>query len=152
MQSQDICVFLPVKVTDRQWAEVLLDGSVYMRSLFDFGAWNTTAKASGNAEKRNRGGSHWLLSKLPRMFILTRVLFVPALSSRKSVKYQHFTASNDYRQPPCVMLRYSYHKIILNGTETWYNLKGGYRKHGAHINTKNRQNIQGHIVPHNIRR
>ena len=61
MQSQDICVFLPVKVTDRQWAEALLDGSVYMRSLFDFGAWNTTAKASGNAEEMNnafRGDVH----------------------------------------------------------------------------------------------
>jgi hypothetical protein len=61
MQSQDVSAFLPVKVTDRQWAEALLDGSVYMRSLFEYGAWNNVAKASGNAEEMNnvfRGDIH----------------------------------------------------------------------------------------------
>jgi len=61
MYSQDIRAFLPVKITDRQWAESLLDGSIYMRSLFDYGAWNTKAKANGSAEEMNnafRGDIH----------------------------------------------------------------------------------------------
>ena len=32
--------FLPVKIIDKQWADKLLTGSVYMRSLHEFGAWN----------------------------------------------------------------------------------------------------------------
>ena len=32
--------FIPVKVTDREWAEKLLDGEVFMRPLYEFGAWN----------------------------------------------------------------------------------------------------------------
>ena len=30
--------FIPVKVTDREWAEKLLDGEVFMRPLYEFGA------------------------------------------------------------------------------------------------------------------
>lgn len=29
--------FIPVKVTDREWAEKLLDGEVFMRPLYEFG-------------------------------------------------------------------------------------------------------------------
>ena len=32
--------FIPVKVTDREWAEKLLDGEVFMRPLYEFGGWN----------------------------------------------------------------------------------------------------------------
>ena len=32
--------FIPVKVTDKQWAERLLDGEVFMRPLHEFGSWN----------------------------------------------------------------------------------------------------------------
>ena len=32
--------FIPVKITDKKWAEKLLDGEVFMRSLFEFGSWN----------------------------------------------------------------------------------------------------------------
>ena len=28
--------FIPVKVTDREWAEKLLDGEVFMRPLYEF--------------------------------------------------------------------------------------------------------------------
>jgi hypothetical protein len=42
--TQDIKVCLPVKILDKQWAEKLLNGSVFMRSLFEFGVWNTDAK------------------------------------------------------------------------------------------------------------
>ena len=31
--------FIPVKVTDREWAEKLLDGEVFMRPLYEFGAY-----------------------------------------------------------------------------------------------------------------
>ena len=32
--------FIPVKITDKKWAERLLDGEVFMRPLHDFGSWN----------------------------------------------------------------------------------------------------------------
>ena len=32
--------FIPVKITDRKWAEHLLDGEVFMRPLHEFGSWN----------------------------------------------------------------------------------------------------------------
>lgn len=32
--------FIPVKITDRKWAERLLDGEVFMRPLHEFGSWN----------------------------------------------------------------------------------------------------------------
>ena len=32
--------FIPVKITDKEWADRLLDGEVYMRSLYEFGSWN----------------------------------------------------------------------------------------------------------------
>lgn len=35
---------LPVKITDRQWAEKLRDGSVFMRSLYDYGSWSAIAR------------------------------------------------------------------------------------------------------------
>ena len=38
MQNQ----FLPCKIVDRQWAEKLLDGEVFMRPLFEFGVWEKT--------------------------------------------------------------------------------------------------------------
>lgn len=38
MQKQ----FLPCKIVDRQWAEKLLDGEVFMRPLYEFGVWEKT--------------------------------------------------------------------------------------------------------------
>jgi hypothetical protein len=51
METQDIEVFLPVKILDGQWAEKLLTGSVFMRSLYDFGIWNFDAKIKGQAKE-----------------------------------------------------------------------------------------------------
>ena len=31
---------LPVKITAKKWADKLQDGSVFMRSLHDFGSWS----------------------------------------------------------------------------------------------------------------
>ena len=38
--------FIPAKITDRKWAERLLDGEVFMRPLHDFGVWNKTKDSS----------------------------------------------------------------------------------------------------------
>jgi hypothetical protein len=51
METQDIEVFLPVKILDKQWAEKLLSGSVFMRSLYEFGVWNLNAKIKGQAKE-----------------------------------------------------------------------------------------------------
>jgi len=59
--NSEMKAFLPVKITDNKWAELLMDGQVYMRSLYEFGVWNIDAKASGNAEEVNnsfRGDIH----------------------------------------------------------------------------------------------
>ena len=45
--TQDIKVCLPVNILEKQWAEKLLEGSVFMRSLYEFGAWNTDANVKG---------------------------------------------------------------------------------------------------------
>lgn len=37
--------FIPVKVTDREWAEKLLDGEVFMRPLYEF--WRMEFKKRG---------------------------------------------------------------------------------------------------------
>lgn len=39
---------LPVKVTDKKWADSLQDGSVFMRSMYDYGSWSAI-------ERYNRG-------------------------------------------------------------------------------------------------
>jgi hypothetical protein len=51
METQDVKVFLPVKIYDKQWAEKLLAGSVFMRSLYEFGNWNFDAKVKGLAKE-----------------------------------------------------------------------------------------------------
>ena len=49
-------LFLPVKITDKQWAEKLLEGSVFMRSLSEFGAWKIgTAKRAKEMNNNFRG-------------------------------------------------------------------------------------------------
>jgi hypothetical protein len=53
MGAQDIKVFLPVKIYAEQWAEKLLAGSVFMRSLYEFGLWNFDAKLKGQAKEMN---------------------------------------------------------------------------------------------------
>lgn len=41
---QSISFFLPVKILDKQWADKLMSGSIFMRSLYEFGIWNLDAK------------------------------------------------------------------------------------------------------------
>lgn len=38
--------FIPVKVTDREWTEKLLDGEVFMRPLYEFGGWDLQNRTS----------------------------------------------------------------------------------------------------------
>lgn len=39
---------LPVKITDKQWADKLQDGSVFMRSLYEYGSWSAIERAHAN--------------------------------------------------------------------------------------------------------
>ena len=32
--------FIPVKITDKKWADRFVQGEVFMRALADFGVWN----------------------------------------------------------------------------------------------------------------
>ena len=37
--------FIPVKITDKKWADKLVNGEDYMRALHEFGSWgNVTEK------------------------------------------------------------------------------------------------------------
>jgi hypothetical protein len=49
--TQDIQVFLPVKIYDKRWAEKLMAGSIFMRSVYEFGKWNLDAKLRGQAKE-----------------------------------------------------------------------------------------------------
>jgi len=51
MGPHDVKIFLPVKILNKQWANKLLDGSVFIRSLNDFGVWNLDAKIEGQAKE-----------------------------------------------------------------------------------------------------
>lgn len=45
---------LPVKITAKKWADKLQDGSVYMRSLHDFGSWSAIKRHnSGNGQMKD---------------------------------------------------------------------------------------------------
>ena len=48
--------FIPVKVTDKKWAERLLDGEVFMRPLHEFGSWNKNK--DGSVSNQFRGDIH----------------------------------------------------------------------------------------------
>lgn len=44
--------FIPVKVTDKKWADCLLEGEVFMRPLYEFGSWNMRKDESLNNQFR----------------------------------------------------------------------------------------------------
>lgn len=46
---------LPVKITDKQWAEKLQDGSVFMRSLYEYGSWSAVTRSQCGDEKMKSG-------------------------------------------------------------------------------------------------
>lgn len=48
--------FIPVKVTNKKWADRLLDGEVFMRPLYEFGSWNTCKDES--VDNQFRGDIH----------------------------------------------------------------------------------------------
>lgn len=43
--------FIPCKILDRQWAEKLLDGEVFMRPLAQFGSWDTNSAITDSTRK-----------------------------------------------------------------------------------------------------
>jgi hypothetical protein len=51
MMTQDVKLFLPVKILDKQWADKLLKGSIFMRSLYEFGKWNLDDKFKNQTEE-----------------------------------------------------------------------------------------------------
>lgn len=46
---------LPVKITDKQWADKLQDGSVFMRSLYEYGSWSAIKRAQNGDAKMKSG-------------------------------------------------------------------------------------------------
>lgn len=46
---------LPVKITDKQWADKLQDGSVFMRSLYEYGSWSAIERSQTGDDKMKSG-------------------------------------------------------------------------------------------------
>lgn len=46
---------IPVKITDKKWADKLQDGSVFMRSLYDYGSWSAVERARSNNDIMKSG-------------------------------------------------------------------------------------------------
>lgn len=46
---------LPVKITDKRWADSLQDGSVFMRSLHDFGSWSAIERSKAGNQQMKSG-------------------------------------------------------------------------------------------------
>ena len=45
---------IPIKITDKQWADSLQNGSLFMRSLYDYGSWSAIERAqSGNQQMKS---------------------------------------------------------------------------------------------------
>jgi len=52
-------LFIPVKIIDEEWADRLLDGEVFMRSLYEFGSWGVQEKKlSASVKNSFRGDLH----------------------------------------------------------------------------------------------
>lgn len=43
--------FLPVKITDKQWADKLQEGQIFMRSLYEYGSWSAIERSKNADEK-----------------------------------------------------------------------------------------------------
>ena len=46
---------LPVKITDKRWADSLQDGSVFMRSLYDYGSWSVVKRSQAGDQQMKSG-------------------------------------------------------------------------------------------------
>ena len=46
---------LPVKITDKQWADKLQDGSVFMRSLYEYGSWSSIERSQAGDNTMKSG-------------------------------------------------------------------------------------------------
>ena len=46
---------LPVKITNKRWADSLQDGSVFMRSLHEYGSWSSLGRSSQNESHMKEG-------------------------------------------------------------------------------------------------
>lgn len=46
---------LPVKITAKTWADKLQDGSVFMRSLYEYGSWSSIERSQANDDKMKSG-------------------------------------------------------------------------------------------------
>ena len=45
----------PVKITDKRWADSLQDGSVFMRSLYDYGSWSVVKRSQAGDQQMKSG-------------------------------------------------------------------------------------------------
>ena len=45
----------PVKITDKRWADSLQDGSVFMRSLYDYGSWSVVKRSQVGDQQMKSG-------------------------------------------------------------------------------------------------
>ena len=46
---------IPVKITDKKWADKLQDGSIFMRALHEYGSWSAIERAQTNADIMKSG-------------------------------------------------------------------------------------------------
>ena len=45
---------LPVKITDKKWADMMQNGSIFMRSLYEYGSWSAVKRAQGANQSINQ--------------------------------------------------------------------------------------------------
>ena len=59
-------IYIPVKITDEEWADKLMAGDVFMRPLHEFGIWNTSKndKLNNNYRGDNLEGATNLIKNL----------------------------------------------------------------------------------------
>lgn len=55
MDTANKILRFPVKITDKQWADKLQDGSVFMRSLYEYGSWSAIERAKNSDTKMKDG-------------------------------------------------------------------------------------------------
>ena len=46
---------IPIKITDKKWADSLQNGSLFMRSLYDYGSWSAIERANSGDQKMKSG-------------------------------------------------------------------------------------------------
>jgi len=161
METQSVSFFLPVKILDKQWADKLMSGSVFMRSLYEFGVWNLNAKIKGHAKETDNSFRGDVSEGLVKIIdpqtgdtfynsfppFLKPYIYTMTYIDEEAYKYfkiysmyclTYNISQKQFEQPDKRLIDFGDTAIIISDQNEFYNriLKDLYKKFGNNINLK----------------